>query len=77
MRPERERPGRRIRGSEGESPMEAPAPIEGVLDDAERESVELRFGVSTEQVVRDHVISHALAAIATVDTDDLVFFGGR
>ncbi|MFV0372871.1 nucleotidyl transferase AbiEii/AbiGii toxin family protein [Microbacterium sp.] len=35
-----------------------------------------RFGVSPEQVVRDHVISHALAAISTLGTDRVVFFGG-
>lgn len=48
----------------------------GVLDERERAEVEARFGVAEEQVVRDHVISHALAAIATVSTEDLVFFGG-
>lgn len=48
----------------------------GVLDEHERARVEAQFGVAAEQVVRDHVISHALAAIATVDTNDLVFFGG-
>ena len=48
----------------------------GVLDEHERTRVEAQFGVAAEQVVRDHVISHALAAIATVDTNDLVFFGG-
>jgi predicted nucleotidyltransferase component of viral defense system len=48
----------------------------GVLDERERERVEAQFGVSAEQVARDHVISHALAAIATAGTDDLVFFGG-
>jgi predicted nucleotidyltransferase component of viral defense system len=35
------------------------------------------FGVDLEQVRRDHLISHVLAAIAEgVATDDLVFFGG-
>ncbi|RWR22005.1 nucleotidyl transferase AbiEii/AbiGii toxin family protein [Microbacterium enclense] len=48
----------------------------GVLDEHERAVVEAQFGVAAEQVVRDHVISHALAAIATVSTDDVVFFGG-
>lgn len=48
----------------------------GVLDEQERAKVEAQFGVAEEQVTRDHVISHALAAIATVGTDDLVFFGG-
>lgn len=36
-----------------------------------------RFGVDMEQVRRDHLISHLLAAIAAhVSTDDVVFFGG-
>jgi len=35
------------------------------------------LGVDLEQVRRDHLISHVLAAIAEgVATDDLVFFGG-
>ena len=34
------------------------------------------FGVGEAQVRRDHVISHALAALSTLGTDDLVFFGG-
>jgi predicted nucleotidyltransferase component of viral defense system len=51
-------------------------PIPGVLDDAERIAVAERFGVPEEQVVRDHAISHALAAIANIGTDDVVFFGG-
>lgn len=53
-----------------------PKPIPGVLDPEEQLAVEGRFGVTAEQVVRDHVISHALAAIASVGTDDVVFFGG-
>lgn len=36
-----------------------------------------RFGVDLEQVRRDHLVSHVLAALAAgVSTDDLVFFGG-
>lgn len=36
-----------------------------------------RFGADMEQVRRDHLISHLLAAIAAhVSTDDGVFFGG-
>ena len=36
-----------------------------------------QFGVDIEQVRRDHLISHMLAAIAAdVPTDDVVFFGG-
>ncbi len=53
-----------------------PAPIPGVLDEDERLAIEIQFGVDSEQVSRDHVISHALAAIASVGTDDVVFFGG-
>jgi len=44
---------------------------------AEMEQVASKFGVGMEQVRRDHLISHALAAIASdISTDDLVFFGG-
>lgn len=36
-----------------------------------------RFGVDMEQVRRDHLISHVLAALAAgVSSDDLLFFGG-
>lgn len=54
----------------------AAAPIPGVLDERERVAVERRFGVVEEQVDRDHAISHTLAAIASIGTDDIVFFGG-
>lgn len=50
--------------------------VAGILDPEERDAVMTRFGVGQAQVVRDHVISHALAAIATLNTDDVVFFGG-
>ncbi|MFH8250516.1 nucleotidyl transferase AbiEii/AbiGii toxin family protein [Microbacterium sp. B2969] len=50
--------------------------VSGVLDAAERLDTEAKFGVDSDQVIRDHVISHALAAIARVGTDDVVFFGG-
>jgi predicted nucleotidyltransferase component of viral defense system len=53
-----------------------PTPTPGVLDDDERIAVELKFGVGEEQVIRDHAISHALAAISELGTDDVVFFGG-
>ena len=44
---------------------------------AEMEQVASKFGVGMEQVRRDHLISHVLAAIASeISTDDLVFFGG-
>lgn len=51
-------------------------PVPGVLDSLERDAVMMRFGVSPVQVARDHVISHALAAIASLGTDRIVFFGG-
>ena len=51
-------------------------PIPGVLDPSERTAVEATFGVDSEQVARDHVISHVLAAISSVNTDNVVFFGG-
>jgi predicted nucleotidyltransferase component of viral defense system len=50
--------------------------IPGVLDPQERLAVEHQFDVSARQVVRDHVISHALAAIAAAAQDEVVFFGG-
>ncbi|GAB6859030.1 nucleotidyl transferase AbiEii/AbiGii toxin family protein [Microbacterium xylanilyticum] len=50
--------------------------VPGVLDEDERLSVELAFAVDSSQVQRDHVISHALAAISTIGTDDVLFFGG-
>lgn len=59
----------------GDDPGRAP-PIPGELDDGERRRVEQLFGVDEAQVVRDHVISHILAAIAGVGTDEVVFFGG-
>lgn len=41
------------------------------------ERVASTFGVGMEQVRRDHLISHVLAAIASdIETDHLVFFGG-
>lgn len=44
---------------------------------AELDRVVARFGVDGQQVRRDHLISHVLAALSQhLDTDDLVFFGG-
>lgn len=57
-------------------PLGERALVPGILDDDERDAVIARFGVPLGQVVRDHVISHALAAIATLSTDSVVFFGG-
>jgi predicted nucleotidyltransferase component of viral defense system len=51
-------------------------PTSGVLDDGEMREVADRFGVGEAQVRRDHVISHALAALSTLGTEDFVFFGG-
>lgn len=34
------------------------------------------FGVAEEQVLRDHVISHTLAALTRIDHERLLFFGG-
>lgn len=53
-----------------------PTAVPGILDDEEREQIEATFGVDSEQVIRDHLISHALAAISSVGTDGIVFFGG-
>lgn len=44
------------------------------LEDLRRETE--RFGVAEEQVRRDHLISHVLAAISVSCADDVVFFGG-
>lgn len=44
------------------------------LNDLHREVQ--RFGVAEEQVRRDHVISHVLAAISADCPDDVIFFGG-
>ncbi|MGW0055845.1 nucleotidyl transferase AbiEii/AbiGii toxin family protein [Nocardia nova] len=42
----------------------------------ELESVAVQFGVSPEQVERDHLISHLLAAISRGFGDRLHFIGG-
>ena len=44
------------------------------LEDLRRETG--RFGVAEEQVRRDHVISHMLAAISAACAEDVIFFGG-
>ncbi|WP_020521990.1 nucleotidyl transferase AbiEii/AbiGii toxin family protein [Catelliglobosispora koreensis] len=43
-------------------------------DELAREAA--RFGVSDEQVQRDHAISHILASISEQCRDDVIFFGG-
>lgn len=47
-----------------------------MLDPSEAAAVVERFGVSDEQVRRDHLISHLLAALAQQVPDSVVFFGG-
>ncbi|MDT4934649.1 MAG: hypothetical protein QOK11_2541, partial [Pseudonocardiales bacterium] len=44
------------------------------LDEAR--AVSERFGVAIEQVRRDHLISHVLAAISRYHRDEVLFFGG-
>lgn len=39
-------------------------------------TVQDAFGVDEAQVRRDHVISHALAALSTIADERLTFFGG-
>lgn len=46
-------------------------------DPHERTAIARKFGVSGEQVRRDHLISHVLAALSTLSNkNDFVFFGG-
>lgn len=46
------------------------------MDLDERDAVATRFGVSTEQVDRDHLISHLLGSISSHFADRLHFIGG-
>ncbi|GAB3914329.1 hypothetical protein GCM10029964_125510 [Kibdelosporangium lantanae] len=46
-----------------------------MLDPDERRTVAARFGAAEEQVARDHLISHILAALPEL-TPDIVFYGG-
>jgi predicted nucleotidyltransferase component of viral defense system len=46
------------------------------LDANDARSVADQFGVAMEQVRRDHLISHILAALSATHRDDLLFFGG-
>lgn len=48
----------------------------GVLSAADLQATMTSFGVAAHQVRRDHVISHALAALTLIDSDRLLFFGG-
>ncbi|MDH4280792.1 MAG: hypothetical protein OEW83_22220 [Acidimicrobiia bacterium] len=48
-----------------------------MIDRAEIEAVAGQFGAPDTQIIRDHLISHILAAIADwPDRDHLTFFGG-
>jgi predicted nucleotidyltransferase component of viral defense system len=42
----------------------------------ELQHVAARFGVSEPQVLRDHLISHLLAALSIEAPDSVIFFGG-
>jgi predicted nucleotidyltransferase component of viral defense system len=47
------------------------------LSQDEIDQVRDEFGVATEQVVRDHAVSHVLGALSDMDgADGLIFFGG-
>jgi predicted nucleotidyltransferase component of viral defense system len=46
------------------------------VNDDEREAIAAQFGVSTEQVERDHLISHVLAFLGTSVGDQVQFIGG-
>lgn len=47
-----------------------------MLDPRDLTATATRFGVSEEQVRRDHLIAHVLAALAELQLPDLVFLGG-
>lgn len=47
-----------------------------MIDPDEAVAIAERFGVALEQVRRDHLISHLLAALAVGAGDQVVFFGG-
>jgi predicted nucleotidyltransferase component of viral defense system len=47
-----------------------------MLDPEELLQIAARFGVSEDQVRRDHLISHLLAALSTEAADSVIFFGG-
>lgn len=59
-----------------EADVRLSASVPGVLKEDDLRYVQTQFGVTEEQVRRDHTISHALAAISTLGFDDFVFFGG-
>lgn len=47
-----------------------------MLDPAEASATTAQFGVSHEQVRRDHLLSHLLAALSDQAADHVIFFGG-
>jgi predicted nucleotidyltransferase component of viral defense system len=47
-----------------------------VLDPSEEIATTERFGVARDQVLRDHLISHLLAALSEHCSDQVMFFGG-
>lgn len=47
-----------------------------MLDPDELQDVAGAFGVDEHQVLRDHLISHLLAAISMEAADEIMFFGG-
>lgn len=47
-----------------------------MLDPDDLAEVSSTFAVAEQQVRRDHLIGHALAALQSVDLSTLVFFGG-
>lgn len=48
-----------------------------MIDRTEIEAIAGRFGAPDTQIIRDHLISHVLAAIADLpDRDRVTFFGG-
>jgi predicted nucleotidyltransferase component of viral defense system len=47
-----------------------------MLEPQDLAEVGATFGVAEQQVRRDHLIGHMLAALATLDEPSMVFFGG-
>ncbi|GAA1680119.1 hypothetical protein GCM10009765_31630 [Fodinicola feengrottensis] len=47
-----------------------------MLEPTELRDVSAAFGVDEGQVLRDHLISHLLAAISAEAVHEIVFFGG-
>lgn len=75
--PERNSGRAQQKGQLGDGPK-APGttPVSGVLSKRDLLSIAAQFGVDDDQVIRDHAISHALAAIASLGASDVIFFGG-